>query len=128
MNIRAIVLFATLALSCSSASDETETLKDGQVRKITDGVIEAWDAENEQWLSPEAFWDRYAARRGGLTWGRRITFPPYEQVKELDTLIIKLKSGPCLMEFFHTRWRRANDVRRWDTLFNEFGSCPHVFD
>lgn len=31
------------------------------------------------------------------------------------------------MEFFHNRWRRANDVRRWDPLFNEHGGCPDVF-
>ncbi|MDX1406343.1 MAG: hypothetical protein R3192_17540, partial [Woeseiaceae bacterium] len=65
---------------------------------------------------------------GGLTWGRRTDYPPYDQVDELDTMIIELESGPCLMEFFHTRWRRANDVRRWDAAFNEYGGCPNVFD
>ena len=76
----------------------------------------------------ETFWDRDADRRGGLTWGRRTDYPPYNKVKELDTMIIEVESGPCLMEFFHTRWRRANDVRRWDVTFNEYGGCPDVFD
>ncbi len=43
-------------------------------------------------------------------------------------MIIEVESGPCLMEFFHTRWRRANDVRRWVAAFNEYGGCPDVFD
>jgi len=32
------------------------------------------------------------------------------------------------MEFIHERWRRANDVRRWDDAFNDYAGCPHVFD
>lgn len=101
---------------------------DGEVRTNADGSLEAWDAREEEWVNLEQFWDRYAARRGGLTWGRRFDYPRYQEVDELDTMIIELESGPCLMEFFHTRWRRANDVRRWDATFNEYGGCPYVFD
>ena len=43
-------------------------------------------------------------------------------------MMVELAQGPCLMEFFHSRWRRANDVRRWDESHNEFGGCPYVFD
>lgn len=76
----------------------------------------------------ESFWLSYAESKGGLTWGRTSEYPDYDQVKEGDTLMVELKQGPCLMEFFHGRWRRANDVRRWDDSINSFGGCPHVFD
>ncbi len=76
----------------------------------------------------EDFWAAYAESRGGLTFGSSDTYPPYGDVEEGDTLLIQLEQGPCLMEFFHSRWRRANDVRRWDDSVNEYGGCPYVFD
>ena len=76
----------------------------------------------------ETFWQQYADANGGLTWGKSTTYPEYEKVREGDTLLIQLAQGPCLMEFFHSRWRRANDVRRWDPSVNEYGGCPYVFD
>ena len=76
----------------------------------------------------EAFWTRYADSKGGLTWGASDKYPAYAGVKEGDTLLIQVAQGPCLMEFFHSRWRRANDVRRWSDEFNRYGGCPNVFD
>ena len=76
----------------------------------------------------ETFWLDYANSKGGLTWGASTVYPEYKKVKEGDTLLIQLEQGPCLMEFFHSRWRRANDVRRWDELINAYGGCPYVFD
>ncbi|WP_395373870.1 hypothetical protein [Marinicella sp. W31] len=76
----------------------------------------------------ETFWANYAASKGGLTWGKSKTYPEYEKVKEGDTFMVLLEQGPCLMEFFHNRWRRANDVRRWDESINVYGGCPYVFD
>jgi hypothetical protein len=32
------------------------------------------------------------------------------------------------MQFFHQRWRRANDVQRWNDRFNDYAGCAHVFD
>ena len=61
-------------------------------------------------------------------WGAKEVYPEYDKVQENDTLLIQTESGPCLMEFFHQRWRRANDVRRWDKAFNEYGGCSTVFD
>ena len=52
----------------------------------------------------------------------------YEEVKEFDTLVIELEQGNCLMQFYHSRWRRANDVQRWNDIFNEYGGCPYVFE
>ena len=105
-----------------------EAPADGATRSSADGGFEAWDAPAGQWVAPLAFWESYARRRGGLTWGRGSEYPPYAGVKEHDTFLVLVKPGPCLMEFFHGRWRRANDVRRWDPLFNEYGGCAQVFD
>ena len=117
-----------LLLFASTAYSQSETPADGQVRTTADGQREAWDARDKAWLTLDQFWESYADRRGGLTWGRRNDYPPYAEVRELDTMIIELDSGSCMMMFFHTRWRRANDVRRWDDAFNRFSACPYVFD
>lgn len=76
----------------------------------------------------DKFWSDYATSKGGLTWGESTSYPEYEKVKEGDTLLIQLKQGPCLMEFFHSRWRRANDVKRWDDSINKYGGCPYIFE
>ncbi|MEM7020091.1 MAG: hypothetical protein AAF512_22465, partial [Pseudomonadota bacterium] len=60
-------------------------------------------------------------------WGQGTEYPSYKDVSEFDTFIVELDSGACLMEFFHSRWRRAQDVRRWDEKFNAYGGCPDVF-
>ena len=102
--------------------------QDGQIHDIEDGSFVAWDSVNEQWLSPEDFWQSFAARERGRIWPSGTEFPPYQQVKEHDTFLYQVESGPCLMYFFHRRWRRANDVWRWGPEFNDYGGCPRVFD
>lgn len=99
----------------------------GQLHQA-DGDYQAWSERSSQWLPVEAFWLEYAQHNGGHFWGQTTEYPVYEQVKEHDTLLIQLREGPCLMYFFHNRWRRAQDVRRWDPQFNEILGCPHVFD
>ena len=103
-------------------------LSNGKVSRNEQGALQAWDNVESEWIDIENFWTRYADRKGGLTWGRKKEYPGYDNVKEFDTIIIELDQGPCLMEFFHSRWRRANDVRRWDDAFNGYGGCPYVFD
>ncbi len=76
----------------------------------------------------EEFWRAYVESKGGLTWPESSDYPLYEKVNEGDTFLVRVKQGSCLMEFFHNRWRRANDVRRWDDLVNAYGGCPYVFD
>jgi len=88
----------------------------------------AWDSQVQEWVTIEQFWKNYGQSRGGITWGEAAEYPTYSKVKEHDTFMVKLDSGLCLMEFFHGRWRRANDVKRWNPGFNDFGACPHVFD
>ena len=90
--------------------------------------MEVWDSDKSAWNDVDSFWISYAESKGGLTWGKSNTHPKYVDVKEFNTLLIELAEGPCLMEFFHARWRRANDVRRWDDAINEYGGCPYVFD
>ncbi|WP_210418552.1 hypothetical protein [Aliikangiella coralliicola] len=125
MKLLGVVVLSCLMVSFNSFADPAEN---GQVHKTDSGELRAWDNNQQKWLSLDAFWESYASSQGGLTWGKRVDYPPYEKVKEHDTMIIQLDQGPCLMEFFHSRWRRANDVRRWDDAFNEYAGCPYVFD
>jgi len=126
--MKALILSALLLASSAPALADNHNHQDGEIRKLSTGQLQAWDTAENTWVTPEQFWLSYAERKGGLTWGKSSEYPPYEQVKEFDTLLIQLDSGNCLMEFFHSRWRRANDVRRWDDRFNEYGGCPRVFD
>ena len=122
------LLSALLVLGSATLAAEEENHPDGQLRDSPSQKLQAWDAEQRNWVSPGQFWLNYADRKGGLSWGKRGDYPPYDQVKEFDTLLIQLDSGSCLMEFFHSRWRRANDVRRWDDRFNQYSGCARVFD
>lgn len=94
----------------------------------SDEELVVWHEEKAGWITVEQFWLDHAGRSSGKYWGRAAEYPPYRAVKEHDTLMIELESGSCLMEFFHRRWRRAQDVWRWDPAFNDYGACPHVFD
>lgn len=84
----------------------------------------SWDGKE----NVEMFWQRYIAFKGGLTWGRSSEYPDYDKLREGDIFMVEMKQGPCLMEFFHGRWRRANDVWRWGEAMNEYAACPYVFD
>ena len=111
-------------------AEREDTLKgehNGQVM-LVNGQPKAWEATSQQWLNLDSFWQNWADNRGGITWGRSKDYPPYEQINEQDTLLIELESGTCMMEFWHSRWRRANDVRRWDDAFNTYSACNKVFD
>lgn len=119
-------LFLLLFLLCVDSFAQG-TPRNGKVMTLG-GSQKAWHMRSQRWLGLEDFWRAYAEDNGGLTWGRRDSYPPYEQVKEFDTMIIQTPDGICLMEFFHERWRRANDVRRWDRAFNSHSGCGTVFD
>ena len=121
-------IFVSAILAIVFISAYAQATRNGDVQADSDGTWQAWDTRNKEWVSIETFWSNYAKRKGGLTYGPTDTYPPYSEVEEYDTLLIELPQGNCLMEFFHRRWRRANDVRRWDPAFNEYGGCPYVFD
>ena len=123
-----LVLLLFVVISACAEEALAPGTEDGQVHVLDDSTFIAWDAEQQTWLDTEAFWTSFAARERGKIWPSSTEFPPYAEVNEHDTFLYQLDSGPCLMYFFHTRWRRANDVWRWGGEFNEYGGCPHVFD
>lgn len=116
------VMLSTILFSTALFAEEN-----GEVQ-MKNGMEKAWHEKSQQWLGLEAFWRTYAKENGGLTWGQGRNYPNYSDVKEYDLFMVELDSGLCLMEFYHERWRRANDVRRWDDKFNEFSACPVVFN
>lgn len=119
---------ATLALLISFQS---WAMNNGEVRQSVELGMQTWHEQSQQWLTLEDFWERYAkdqARKtGSKQWPASANYPKYETVNNGDTFVILLKESSCLMEFYHARWRRANDVRRWDDAFNAYGACPFVF-
>lgn len=116
-----IAMMAVVSTQVSAQSTRHGEVQSGQ-------PDQAWDSQVRDWVSIEQFWRNYGESRGGITWGEGADYPVYSQVKEHDTFLVVLDSGSCLMQFFHGRWRIANDVKRWDPAFNDFGGCPHVFD
>ena len=123
--MRIIVVTALLFVLSNSFA---EPPRNGTIAVGKNNSPQVWNETQMGWIDVVPFWLDYAKGNDGLTWGRTNTYPKYSDVKEFDTLLIELKQGPCLMEFFHARWRRANDVRRWDDRFNSYGGCPYVFD
>lgn len=128
LNCRTSRCLAILLTGCLSWQLLAQgTPRHGDVRMFNDNHL-AWHNQQQQWMPLESFWLQYAQHNGGHFWGAKEVYPEYDKVQENDTLLIQTESGPCLMEFFHQRWRRANDVRRWDKAFNEYGGCSTVFD
>lgn len=123
-----LILLAVLAASALADKIPSPGERDGQVHGTSGADFLAWDSRNAEWRSPVDFWRAFAARERGRNWGEGVDFPPYSEVNEHDTFLAQTANGPCLMYFFHTRWRRANDVWRWGPEFNRFGGCPTVFD
>lgn len=107
---------------------QEERHEHGFVSRSALGKLQVWNADDHEWNGIENFWNNFAKNNQGKSWGHSVTYPKYEEVKEFDTLIIELEQGKCLMQFYHSRWRRANDVQRWNDTFNKYGACPYVFD
>jgi hypothetical protein len=123
-----ILLTIFLTMTFVVFAEPSKLLKHGMVRENFEQKIETWNENTKSWGTIEEFWLSHANKQGGLTWGKSKSYPDYSKVKEFDSLLIELPQGLCLMEFYHTRWRRANDVRRWDDAFNEYSACPYVFE
>jgi len=122
------ILVLVLALSCiGPTSALAQSAKHGQLRQHQ-SATQVWDEQAAKWVDVESFWLSFASGHGSRYWGKSDRYPEYGQVKQTDTVLIELAQGTCLMEFWHSRWRRANDVRRWDDGFNAYGGCPFVFD
>lgn len=119
--MRSIIALAFLTLVASTCTLAMDTVPE-QASGDVDGVT--W----KPGVAVETLWENYTKAKGGLTWAKSASYPDYSRVNEGDTFMAELKQGPCLMEFFHSRWRRANDVRRWHDSVNAYGGCPYVFD
>lgn len=117
--------FLALTLLVFTVFAGAQDVADGQFN--SDGSAQVWQSQTSSWVTPEQFWQNYVAQKGGLTWPMSKEYPPYDEVKERDTFLVQVESGICLMEFFHERWRRANDVVRWDDRFNQHSGCGDVF-
>ncbi len=121
------IFLIALILASPAGAERPAAPGNGQIFESATG-IEVWDEAKQVWAAPEEFWLNFAAAGSGRFWGRSSDYPPYREVSEHDTLLVELEQGSCLMYFFHSRWRRAQDVRRWDPTFNEILGCPYVFD
>ncbi|MBM7070825.1 hypothetical protein JQC92_02060 [Shewanella sp. 202IG2-18] len=118
---------AIAALLLSVSSLVVAAPHNGEV-KGSGNKMQMWEQSSNGWVGVETFWNNFAKENGGLTWGDTKVWPEYDKLKERDLMLIEVKQGKCLMEFFHGRWRRAQDVQRWDDRVNEYGGCPYVFD
>lgn len=115
------LMFVSLLLSAQS-------IDHGAVDKQAKGEDRVWNAETEKWTTIELFWQQFSASNKSKHWEKSTQYPEYAEVQEFDTFLVELPKGVCLMQFFHSRWRLANDVQRWAEEFNAYGGCPYVFD
>lgn len=121
-------LFMVLFLYLVATGSQAQTPEHGTVKENTESNLQIWNSENSEWTNIDSFWLDFANSNDAKFWGQTDTYPNYDDVKEFDTVLIQIKEGNCLMQFFHSRWRRANDVQRWDDAFNEYAGCPSVFE
>jgi len=121
----ALMLLGLMGLSADSYAQRSGSFKHGQARQHNKSFV-VWDARVKRWVSPGRFWGNYSRRKGSRYWGRTRFYPSYSKVREHDLVTIVTKQGSCLMEFYHHRWRRANDVWRWNRRFNNYGGCRSV--
>ena len=121
----AISILSSYFLIFPANSEEQEN---GVVITNADGQLVVWNAIMSDLSSLDAFWESFAKSHDAKYWGQSTTYPNYGDVNEFDTFLVQLDKGTCLMQFYHSRWRRANDVQRWHDAFNDYSGCPYVFD
>jgi hypothetical protein len=121
-----MVLFLYLVVATAQAQSQTPV--HGMVKENAGSKLQVWNDENSEWTDLDTFWVDFAKSNDAKYWGQTDTYPNYDDVKQFDTVLIQIEQGNCLMQFFHSRWRRANDVQRWDDAFNEYAGCPSVFE
>ncbi|MCO7225640.1 hypothetical protein [Pleionea sp. CnH1-48] len=113
--------FVTFFTIISWAVEHGESQLEGQILKV-------YYEDTRQWVSPERFFELELKRLNGPTYGTPQHYPPYDQVKEWETLIDRLPDGrQCPMVFFHERWRRLPDVLALDERLRNYGGCADVF-
>lgn len=122
-----MALASSVLLVAKALSEPPAEPTNGQLYYADSDSPLAWSSNSNQWLALDDFWKEYAEASSGKYWGERGDYPRYADVNEHDTVLITGEEGSCLMYFFHTRWRRAQDVRRWDPAQNDALGCPFVF-
>lgn len=110
------------------AITQAQELDNGSIKKDNHDIVKVWNTIEQDWSTIEVFWQRYTLRNQAKSWASGYIYPNYNEVQEFDTFLIQLDQGSCLMQFYHSRWRRANDVRRWNNAFNMHSGCPYVFN
>lgn len=123
MRFIATLFTAALVSTAPLAQADNHSLRDNG-----DGTSSIFSKQQNRWMLVEDFWRQHAEQGKGKFWGQSRSYPNYDDVNEHDTLLIESEHGLCLMEFFHNRWRRANDVWRWNQQLTDYSSCPRVFD
>lgn len=118
-----VVILWCVCTSLYAQSDNT--LRHGQTRLQGSGFV-VWDVQVKKWVKPGQFWANYADRKGTRNWGIATYYPPRANTRPHDVITIITEEGACLMEFYHSRWRRANDVWRWSMRFNNYAGCANV--
>ena len=121
-------ILMVLFLYLLTTTVQAQEFKHGNVDESAQGKLQVWNSKKSKWTGIEPFWMSFAKSNQAKFWGLTDIYPNYDDVKEFDTVLIQLEEGQCLMQFFHSRWRRANDVQRWDDAFNEYSGCAFVFD
>jgi hypothetical protein len=121
-------IIVILCLCLLTKTIQAQAPKHGFIDKSVEGKLQVWNMEQGAWSNIESFWINFAKSNKAKFWGQTDAYPNYDDVNEFDTVLIQVKEGTCLMQFFHSRWRRANDVQRWHDAFNEYGGCSSVFD
>lgn len=120
-----IILGLLLACSQPGVAGQNSTAKSGPESANSQEFL-VWDEAAQVWLQPDLFWTQHIERSKATYWGRASAYPPYETVHEHDLIWIETAAGDCLMEFYHRRWRRANDVWRWDKRYSQYRGCATV--
>jgi hypothetical protein len=124
MKTKLLIVWIMLAAGVSVVFAE----ENGQVQE-QQGILFVWSQHDSRWVSPEEFFIAEVSKLNGPTYGIVTKYPPYNTVKEWETLIDKLPDGRvCPMVFFHQRWRRLPDVLALDQRLRNYGGCKDVFN
>ena len=121
-----VLIVLALSFCVSDADAQRGGFRHGQTHQSERHGFVVWDNRVKRWVSPRRFWNNYAKRKGDRYWGQRRFYPSSRFVKEHDLITINTSNGSCLMEYYHGRWRRANDVWRWNRRFNQYSGCSNV--
>ena len=121
-------IFITFIVYLMVTSVQAQEHENGFVDNSRAEQPQVWHVKKSEWLSVDSFWLDFAKNNNTKAWPISETYPNYADVSELDTFTVKLEGGTCLMQFYHARWRRANDVQRWNDAFNDYSACPNVFN